>query len=161
MFLAESEISPQVIIVFVAMIYAGLKALLDKRKAAQEGTSDIIAPDAYEADLDYEELIEEQRAELGLPPLRQVAKPPPPLPVAPPVAIVPTPAAEPPIRMAPTAVSQKTALGKAKSPISEMDLQKTSGISTKGRLKQHLSSPTAAREALLLSEILGPPKALK
>ncbi|MBK73416.1 MAG: hypothetical protein CMO76_08235, partial [Verrucomicrobiales bacterium] len=31
--------------------------------------------------------------------------------------------------------------------------------STRSRVYRHLSSPTAAREALLLAEILGPPKA--
>ena len=32
---------------------------------------------------------------------------------------------------------------------------------TKSRVYRHLSSPTAAREALLLAEILGPPKAMQ
>jgi len=39
--------------------------------------------------------------------------------------------------------------------------RKVNSLSTKARLKAHLSSPTAAREALLLAEIFGPPKALK
>jgi hypothetical protein len=45
--------------------------------------------------------------------------------------------------------------------LSSLRARKESTISTKARVKEHLSSPTAAREALLLAEIFGPPKALK
>ncbi len=152
-----ADIDPQVIIVFVAMIFAGLKALFEKiaeSKRRKRGSPHIIE-DYVVDDQDYLEKLAQQRRELEIPNFEQ--PPPPPLPeikapsgqaeffetaepaivTPPPVKAVPKPAME--------IVSQK----------------KPTFISTRKRLKQHLSSPTAAREALLLAEVLGRPKSLR
>jgi hypothetical protein len=152
-FLAESEISPQVIIVFAAMVFAGIKALLEKMQAAkqpppiEEETSD------YDPYIEYEEVLERQREELGLPTLRRTPAPPP-LPVNEVFVPPPRPKVVKPVLTA----DERQALQNLNIPSNR---RKHKGITTKSRLKAHLSSPTAAREALLLSEIFGPPKSMK
>ena len=169
MMLAEIDINPNVIIVFVAMIIAGLKALIEKRNQQNQ-------PPHAEDEEGYEELYEAYEAELAAQrqQLQIPATAPPPLPTP-----VQTPAPAPPQLPTPTAVqvpapaprprkmelptlsaAEEAALDRFNSR-SNGPRRKINSLSTKTRLKAHLSSPTAAREALLLSEIFGPPKALK
>ena len=152
-FLAESEISPQVIIVFVAMIFAGIKAWVEKMQAAKQQPPIDEEGSDYDPYLEYEEVLERQREELGLPTLRR-APTPPPLPVNQVFVPPPKPKVVKPVLTA----EEKQALQNLNIPSNR---RKHQGITTKARLKAHLSSPTAAREALLLSEILGPPKSMK
>ena len=151
-----AEIDANVIIVFVAMIIAGLKALIEKRNQQnqpppqEEDQGDY--EDLYEA---YEAEIEAQRAQLQIP----VAAPPP-LPTPVPVQ-APASTPQPKKVVTPTlSAAEEEALERFNSR-SDTPQRKKNKVSTKARVKAHLSSPTAAREALLLAEVLGPPKALK
>ena len=169
--LAEIDINPNVIIVFVAMIIAGLKALIEKRNQQnqppqaedEEGYEELY--DAYEAELAA------QRQQLQIPatappalptptPVQAPATAPPPLPT-PSLAQVPARAPQPQkVRLPTLSAAEEAALDRFNSR-SNGPRRKTSSLSSKTRLRAHLSSPTAAREALLLAEIFGPPKALK
>ena len=155
-----AEIEPNVIIVFVAVIIAGIKALLEKRAAeknppTEEDTSTEYE-DLYEA---YEAELEAQRQQLQI--STQINPPPLPTPAPAPVYTPdPTPAPLPKV-IAPTlSRAEEEALKRLESD-SGPSRRKTNNLSTKARLKAHLASPTAAREALLLAEVLGPPKAFK
>ena len=153
--LAEIDINPNVIIVFVAMIIAGLKALIEKRNQQNQ------PPQAEEED-GYEELYEAYEAELAAQrqQLQIPATAPPALPTPIPVQ-VPAPAPRPRKVELPTlSAAEEAALDRFNSRPNG-PRRKINSLSTKTRLKAHLSSPTAAREALLLAEIFGPPKALK
>lgn len=151
MMLAEIDINPNVIIVFVAMIIAGFKALIEKRNQQNKATQS-------EDEGDYEGLYEAYEAELAAQ-RQQLQIPtttPPPLPTSPQV-----PGPQPREVELPTlSAAEEAALDRFNSR-SNGPRKKLSPLSTKARVKDHLSSPTAAREALLLAEILGPPKALK
>jgi|GEM_PF-759271 len=167
--LAEIDINPNVIIVFVAMIIAGLKALIEKRSQQNQ-------PPQAEDEGGYEELYEAYEAELAAQrqQLEIPATNPPPLPTptgvqipAPPPLLtntgvqVPASASQPRKVELPTlSAAEEAALDRFNSR-SNAPRRKVNSLSTKARLKAHLSSPTAAREALLLAEIFGPPKALK
>ena len=183
--LAEIDINPNVIIVFVAMIIAGLKALIEKRNQQNQ-------PPQAEEEEGYEELYEAYEAELAaqrqqlqipaaapspLPtPVQVPAAAPPPLPTpttvqapaaAPPPLPTPTPAQVPVPAPQPRKVELPTLSAAEEAALDRFNSRpngprrKINSLSTKTRLKAHLSSPTAAREALLLAEIFGPPKALK
>ena len=154
MFLAESDINPQVIIVFVAMIFAGLKSLFDKMQAAKQPPPIEEETDDYDPYLEYEEVLQRQREELGLPVIVRKTAPPPPLPVE----EVFVPPKRPKVVRPVLTAAEKQALQNLNIPSKR---RQHSGITTKSRLKAHLSSPTAAREALILSEIFGPPKSMK
>lgn len=155
MILAETGIDPQVIIIFVAMLFAGLKALIEKIQAKKQPPVEEDPDEEYVYD-EYEEILRLQREELGLP-VVSTPEPssPPPLPV---FEAAPAPPALPKVTKPALSSAEKAAL-------ENLNLQsrrtRRSLISTKTRLRQHLSSPTAAREALLLSEIFGKPKSLK
>jgi len=151
--LAEIDINPNVIIVFVAMIIAGLKALIEKRNQQNQ-------PPQAEEEEGYEELYEAYEAELAAQrqQLQIPATAPPPLPTP---AQVPAAAPQPREVELPTlSAAEEAALDRFNSRPNG-PRRKINSLSTKTRLKAHLSSPTAAREALLLAEIFGPPKALK
>lgn len=154
MILAESGIDPQVIIVFVAMILAGIKALVEKIQAGKKGPPPEATEEDYEAYDEYEALLEQQRQELGLPSVRKTTPPP----LTPMVEEIFTPPPLPKVTKPTLSAAEKSALANLKL---DSPRHRKPTISTKGRLKQHLSSPTAAREALLLSEIFGKPKSLK
>jgi len=159
--LADLPIDPNVIIVFAMVIFAGIKALLEKVKGGEAGPEP-----HYEEDDDYldpyaqyEAELERQRAEMGME-LPPEEKTPPPIPVqrpSPPPIVKSVP--EKPAR--PTLSAAEQAALENFQRISSPSSRRRSKLSTKARVKKHLSSPTAAREALLLAEVLGPPNALK
>ena len=179
--LAELPVDPNVIIVFAMVIFAGIKALLEKI----QGTNSV--PPSLEEEEDfsdpyaeYEAELERQRAELEIPPPiteAQAQTPPPSLPLEPRPTV--SPSAPSPSLSSPTFGSPLKGAGVSPasrpsgpklSPAEKAALEnlkliplskRRSSTSTKARVKRHLASPTAAREALLLAEILGPPKALK
>lgn len=168
--LADLPFDPNVIIVLVAVVFAGIKAFLERNQSSGEvdepkGPFDQNQDDeaaAEEAHREYEAEIERQRRALDMPA---------------PTAVSPSPrsaqkeTAPPPLPGAvPSVTPNRPKLSRAEKQALE-NLEKRSrkkprpkhdrGLSTRARVIGHLSSPTAAREALVLAEVLGPPKALK
>lgn len=151
------QLDPQAILVLLMVIFAAIKAFFEKRKKGdgEVALGEKTDPDLYQA---YEEELARQRSDLQIeispptspPPLSEAvpfssrkATPPPPLPSAP---VLPK-----------LSAAEKQAL-EALEARTKKSVRKAR-VSTKSRVYRHLSSPTAAREALLLAEILGPPKA--
>lgn len=144
-------LDPQAIFVLLAVIFAAIKAFFEHRKKgeSEEIVGEETEFDPYQA---YEEEIARQRRDLQI----EVPSPtvPPPLD-----NFTPTP----PLPSVPIRPRLSQAEEEA---LSNLNLLKTrrsrkAGNSTRSRLYRHLSSPTAAREALLLAEVLGPPKSLQ
>ncbi len=157
--LADLPIEPNVIIVFAMVIFAAIKALLEKAQGgkAQPPALEEEEEELYDAYAEYEAELQRQRAELEINlPAPQTPAVPPPLTIEPkplPVVVKRTQPARPKLSAAEVAALENLQLtGRSKPRVTS---------STKARVKKNLSSPTAAREALLLAEILGPPKALK
>ncbi len=151
------QLDPQAILVLLMVIFAAIKAFFEQRKkvGSEETLEEETNLDLYQA---YEEEVARQRKELQIelsppassPPLSDAipfskpkATPPPPLPSEP---VLPKLSAAEAKALNDLNLRKKTSSRKAKG-------------STRSRVYRHLSSPTAAREALLLAEILGPPKA--
>ena len=169
MIFAALPIDPQAIIIFIAVIFAAVKALIERGQKNKEPSPTPLFEDEEE-EIDpyesYESELQKQREEMGIPPPLPVrSQAPPPLPVR---SQAPQLAPTPKVSIIPAAIKparhklsreEKAALENLR--LSSLRARKESTISTKARVKEHLSSPTAAREALLLAEIFGPPKALK
>jgi hypothetical protein len=151
------QLDPQAILVLLMVIFAAIKAFFEQRKkvGSEETLEEETNLDLYQA---YEEEVARQRKELQIE-LSPPASPPPlsdAIPFSKPKA---TPS--PPLPSEP--VLPKLSAAEAKA-LNDLNLRKKTSSrkargSTKSRVCRHLSSPTAAREALLLAEILGPPKA--
>lgn len=145
------QLDPQALFILLAVIFAAIKAFFEQRK--KDKTEEIIEEqtefDPYQA---YEEELARQRRDLqieiptpsGPPPLTSLSPPPPLLstPVRPKLS-----------------EAEKKALSNLNRQTKRRPLRRND--STRSRVYRHLSSPTAAREALLLAEVLGPPKALQ
>ena len=155
------QLDPQAILVLLMVIFAAIKAFFEQRKkvGSEETLEEETNLDLYQA---YEEEVARQRKELQIelsPPASPPASPPPlsdAIPFSKPKA---TPS--PPLPSEP--VLPKLSAAEAKA-LNDLNLRKKTSSrkakgSTRSRVYRHLSSPTAAREALLLAEILGPPKA--
>ena len=155
------QLDPQAILVLLMVIFAAIKAFFDQRKkvGSEETLEEETNLGLYQA---YEEEVARQRKELQIelsPPASPPASPPPlsdAIPFSKPKA---TPS--PPLPSEP--VLPKLSAAEAKA-LNDLNLRKKTSSrkargSTRSRVYRHLSSPTAAREALLLAEILGPPKA--
>lgn len=146
--LADFPFDSNVIVVLVAVIFAAIKAFLERGKSeesVEETGEDEELYEQYEAELQRQR----EALEFSAPIVRPVeAFRPPPIPSAP-----------KPIKPSLSA-AEKEALENLQLR-SRRSRKKRSDQSTKRRIYRHLASPTAAREALLLAEILGPPKALK
>ena len=159
MIFAALPIDPQAIIIFIAVIFAAVKALIERGQKNKEPSPTPLFEDEEE-EIDpyesYESELQKQREEMGIPPPLPVRSQAPQLSPTPKVSIIP--AAIKPARHK-LSREEKAALENLR--LSSLRARKESTISTKARVKEHLSSPTAAREALLLAEIFGPPKALK
>lgn len=164
--IAAFDIDPQVIIIFGAMIFAGLRALMARFQQPEEPPTEYYEEDEVEYDYaEYEAELARQRRALEL----ESSGPPPLIPQAPVPAVVTPPPLVPQQRPAVKSVEKKATLSEAeKEALKNFEALSQSprgrsgkSGSTKARLKRHLASPTAAREALLLSEILGPPKAME
>jgi len=155
MLLAETAIDPQVIIIFVAMIFAGIKALIEKAQSKSASPQEETPLEEY-FDGYYEEALQQQRQQLGLQvePTPQTTHQSPPTP-----ELIEPPALLPKVAVPKLSPAEKQALKNLQKMAAPS--QKPPSVLTKSRLKAHLSSPTAAREALILSEVFGPPKALK
>lgn len=144
-------LDPQAIFVLLAVIFAAIKAFFEHRKKgeSEEIVGEETEFDPYQA---YKAEIARQQRDL------QIGVPSPTVP--PPLDnFTPTP----PLPSVPIRPRLSQAEEEA---LSNLNLLKTrrsrkAGNSTRSRLYRHLSSPTAAREALLLAEVLGPPKSLQ
>jgi hypothetical protein len=155
------QLDPQAILVLLMVIFAAIKAFFEQRKkvGSEESLEEETNLDLYQA---YEEEVARQRKEL------QIELPPPASPPASPPLLsdaIPFSSANatlpPPLLSEP--VLPKLSAAEAKA-LNDLNLRKKTSSrkakgSTRSRVYRHLSSPTAAREALLLAEILGPPKA--
>ena len=151
------QLDPQAILVLLMVIFAAIKAFFEQRKkvGSEETLEEETNVDLYQA---YEEEVARQRKELQI----ELSPPasPPPLSDAIPFS---KPKATPPPPLPPEPVLPKLSAAEAKA-LNDLNLRKKTSSrkakgSTRSRVYRHLSSPTAAREALLLAEILGPPKA--
>lgn len=149
------QLDPQAILVLLMVIFAAIKAFFDQRKkvGSEETLEEENNLGLYQA---YEEEVARQRKELQI----ELSPPasPPPLSDAIPFSNA---KATPPLPSEP--VLPKLSAAEAKA-LNDLNLRKKTSSrkargSTRSRVYRHLSSPTAAREALLLAEILGPPKA--
>jgi len=135
-------LDPRAIFVLLAVIFAAIKAFFEHRK---KGESEEIVGEETEFNVfqAYEEELARQRRDLQIE--------------------VPSPTTPPPLPSVPIRPRLSRAEEEA---LYNLNLLKTrrsrkAGNSTRSRLYRHLSSPTAAREALLLAEVLGPPKSLQ
>ena len=141
---AES-IDPGAIVIIIAMVLAAAKRFLDKR-ASKESREEIFVEPAAE---DWLPTSMPRPIEPGFVTPRRTTPPPLTAPQAPQTG-----------SLALLSLAEKTALENLHQ---RKRKQKTScqSKSTKSRVYRHLSSPTAAREALVLAEVLGPPTSLK
>ena len=159
MIFAALPIDPQAIIIFIAVIFAAVKALIERGQKNKEPSPTPLFEDEEE-EIDpyesYESELQKQREEMGIPPALPVRSQAPQLAPTPKVSIIPAA-----IKPAGHKLSREEKAALENLRLSSLRARKESTISTKARVKEHLSSPTAAREALLLAEIFGPPKALK
>ena len=151
------ELDPQAILVLLMVIFAAIKAFFEKRKRGdgEEIRGEETSPDLYQA---YEEELARQQRDLQI----EISPPtsPPPLSEAVPFS---SRKATPPPHLPSTPVLPKLSAAE-KQALETLEARTKKSVrkareSTKSRVYRHLSSPTAAREALLLAEILGPPKA--
>lgn len=162
MLLAEFSPDPQVIIIFIAVVFAAVKSFLERRAELkrQAELNEVEEFDFEQAAADYEEELERQRREIGLPAA------PPPLPI-------PTRQATVTIQRTPTipltipkpkpirpqvSDAQKAA---ARNFERISNKKKSDHPTTHTRIQAHLKSPSIAREALVLAEIFGKPKGLQ
>lgn len=167
--LADLPVEPNVIIVLAMVIIGAVKALLEKAQKGraeeaqhQEHQEHFEDNEAYDPYQEYEAELERQRAQMdiSLPPEMPKKASPPPMPAT--SKPTPTP---PPVSLAQPTRPTLTAAEKTALENLQLDSprQRRAGAKSlsRNRLNTLLGSPTAARDALLLSEILGPPKALK
>ncbi|MGY8647817.1 MAG: hypothetical protein ACKVLL_10730 [Verrucomicrobiales bacterium] len=158
MFLAEFP-DGQVIVVILMVLFAGIKSLMEKIKSQQGESSD-----SEETDYDpmaefYEETSRQLREQRETVLLRQqgfVEDSPPPLP---PVYVAPAPVKRPQIKKPTLSALEQEALKNLQKQKVKEPLRKRPRLGTaRARALRVLSSPSAARDAVVLSEILGPPK---
>ena len=165
--LAEFPFDSNVIVVLVAVIFAAIKAFLERGNKADDGEGTIGEEllEQYEEELRRQQM--EMEAREAAERQRPAASSPPSPPSPPSIPSIPETFSVPmthreggkPHRPKLTAAEKKALENfQRRSRSSE---KRPSPGSTKSRVYRHLSSPTAAREALVLAEVLGPPKAFK
>ena len=155
------QLDPQAILVLLMVIFAAIKAFFEQRKkvGSEVTLEEETNLDLYQA---YEEEVAKQQKELQIelsPPASPPASPPP---LSDAIPLSSANATLPPL-LPSEPVLPKLSAAEARA-LNNLNLRKKTSSrkargSTRSRVYRHLSSPTAAREALLLAEILGPPKA--
>ena len=159
------QLDPQAILVLLMVIFAAIKAFFEQRKkvGSEVTLEEETNLDLYQA---YEEEVAKQQKELQIelsPPDSPPASPPAsPPPLSDAIPLSSANATLPPL-LPSEPVLPKLSAAEARA-LNNLNLRKKTSSrkargSTRSRVYRHLSSPTAAREALLLAEILGPPKA--
>jgi hypothetical protein len=158
MFLADFP-DGQVIVVILMVLFAGIKSLMEKIKSHQGESSDSEETDYDPMEEFYEEHARQVREQREVVLLRQqgfVEPSPPPLP---PVYAAPAPVKRPQIEKPTLSALEQQALRNLQKQKVEEPLRKRPKLGTaRARALRVLSSPSAARDAVVLSEILGPPK---
>ncbi|MGJ8695139.1 MAG: hypothetical protein ACSHYF_02395 [Verrucomicrobiaceae bacterium] len=164
-----AEFDPQFIIVLVMVVLAGVKALIEKlqEKAHPPVTGeDYEGPETIETDYEeYARQLRERQAEIAAQQRAALETAPPPLPSAIPVALpvakkVPSRFQEKPA-LPKLSAAEKRALENLKKSQNLPRRPSSPGTTARARAKRVLSSPHAARDAIVLSEILGTPKGLR
>ena len=155
------QLDPQAILVLLMVIFAAIKAFFEQRKkvGSEVTLEEETNLDLYQA---YEKEVAKQQKELQIelsPPDSPPASPPP---LSDAIPFSSANATLPPL-LPSEPVLPKLSAAEARA-LNNLNLRKKTSSrkargSTRSRVYRHLSSPTAAREALLLAEILGPPKA--
>ncbi|MGE9267180.1 MAG: hypothetical protein ACQKBY_03715 [Verrucomicrobiales bacterium] len=168
MILADAFINPEVIFVLIALLASAIKAYFD-RKAGRNQEEDEDG-DVYD---EYRELILQRQRQARAPETAGVV--PPPLPPKaekshrpPPVPSDGDRAPElsPLQKMAARGVEKPRLSAREKEALARVQQQRGSGskrrraASPTGSVRAMLSHPGSARKAVILSEILGPPKSL-
>lgn len=156
-----AEIPEQLIFVVVMLVIAAIKAMGEKFGKKKEPTYEEYEED-NSVETDYEEYarqLRERQAEILA---RQQADAPPPLPSAAPV-VFEKPDTPPVVKKHKLSAAEQKALENFQKGKPGRKKSAAIGIGTtaRARARRVLSSPTAARDAIVLSEILGPPKGQK
>lgn len=157
-FLADLPFDTNIIVVLVAVIFAAIKAFIEKKNGTGQ-EEEINEEELYR---EYEAELRRQQEAMGqqMPSVSREPEPEP-EPVPQPVVQTAAPVVSNPRPIRPTlSAAEKQALENFKK-LSSGSSRKRKVGPTRSRVIRHLSSPTAAREALVLSEVLGPPKGLR
>lgn len=160
-----AEIPEQLIFVVVMLVIAAIKAMGEKfgkkpesaYEEHQEHEEDHSVENDYE---EYARQLRERQAEiLARQQQTQQTTPPPPLPNAAPV-VFEKPYTPPVVKKPKLSAAEQKALENFQKDSSKPSrrISTTIGGTARARARRVLSSPTAARDAIVLSEILGPPK---
>jgi hypothetical protein len=170
------DLNPNVIIILVVMVIGGIRWFIEQLKGTNRNEDD--APTSEFEDLYEEARIqilerqaqmdadpEEVARQLGTGSMLQPVVVPPPAPVAPPPipvgGITPPPIRDKPKKRVLSAAEKEAlanfeALSRKKSPAGR---RKRSSVSA--HVRQLLSNPTSAQDAIVLADILGPPKGMR
>lgn len=156
--LAEFPFDSNVIVVLVAVIFAAIKAFLERGNKADDGEGTIGEEllEQYEEELRRQQM--EMEAREAAERQRPAASSPPSIPETFSVPMTHREGSKP--HRPKLTAAEKKALENFQRRSRSSEKRPSPG-STKSRVYRHLSSPTAAREALVLAEVLGPPKAFK
>ncbi|MDB4320188.1 hypothetical protein N9097_00170 [bacterium] len=160
MILAEG-IDGQVIVVVLMVLFAGAKALIEKlqKKGAppvEYETGEDEEDDAYE---EYARQLEARRQEILV--RQQQASAPPPLPAERPINQQKV-YVQPTVTRAKLSKAEQEALANLQRNSTRKPRSKKAEITTaRARARRVLASPHAARDAIVLSEILGTPKGMR
>lgn len=166
-----AEIPDNLIFIIVMLVIAAFKALAEK--FGNKNHEDTYSPEDAEPDYDYVEEYEEYQRQIEQQKREILARQqgreeaPPPLPpvteTAPKVVIhkpSPTPYQPPVVQKPKLSSAEQQALANLKSKPASSHRRKRSGYAStaRARARRVLASPHAARDAIVLSEILGQPK---
>lgn len=154
--------NPQIYIVIAFMVIGGVRWILEQINGAGK------QPDATEDEddpyADSEDLYEEARREI-IARQHQLPQPsaPPPIPI--PLVVQPSTPSAPPlsdwnrsVKAPPLSATERVALAKFQVHPGASSRHTPQRRTTGSRIKTLLATPSSARDAILLSEILGPPK---
>lgn len=154
-----AEIPEQLIFVVVMLVIAAIKALGEKfGKKPEQTYEEYEEDDSVEADYEeYTRQLRKRQAEILT--RQQQAESPPPLPNAAPV-VFEKPYNPPVVKKPKLSAAEKNALENFQKTTPSRKKSSPIGIGStaRARARRVLSSPNAARDAIVLSEILGPPK---
>lgn len=164
-----AEIPDNVIFIIVMLAIAAFKALGEKfGKNKEETYEKYDEEDSVESD--YEEYTRQLRERQAHILAQQQSRPqaPPPLPAGqgPPTKLNPpvtktvevTPYSLPVVKKPQLSAAERKALEDLQKASSPSDRRVSTGTTARTRARRVLASPYAARDAIVLSEILGPPK---
>ena len=160
-----AEIPDNVIFIVVMLAIAAFKALGEKfgNKEPQETYEEYDEEDSVETDYEeYARQLHERQAEILARQQGQQQPTPPPIPTSPEVVVqkrVEKPYVPPVVKKPQLSAAEKKALENLQqNSVSPRKRRRRNTSTARARARRVLSSPNAARDAIVLSEILGPPK---